>query len=63
MSKYKAVDALKNYLERQDNNIYAEIMQKAQKDSHFAKLVQSLTIDRLNGNNNSLSKNNIIWKV
>lgn len=61
MSKYKAVDALKNYLERQDNNLYAEIMQKAQKDSHFEKLVQSITIDRLNGNN-SLSKNNILWK-
>lgn len=61
MSKYKAVDALKNYLERQDNSLYAEIMQKAQKDSHFEKLVQSITIDRLNGNN-SLSKNNILWK-
>lgn len=61
MSKYKAVDALKNYLERQDNNLYAAIMQKAQKDSHFEKLVQSITIDRLNGNN-SLSKNNILWK-
>ena len=61
MSKFKAVEALKNYLERQENNLYQDIMSKAKKDSHFEKLVQSITIDRLNGNN-ALSKNNILWK-
>ena len=50
-------DDLKDYFESSDD-IYTSVMNKAKKDNHFEKMVQSMTTDRLAGSN-TLIKNNI----
>lgn len=50
-------DELKDYFENGDE-LYSSVMSKAKKDTHFEKMVQSMTTDRLTGDS-SLTKNNI----
>lgn len=55
------VEMLKYYFAMQDSRNYNMIMQAAQKDKRFEKMVQSMTVDRLNGGS-ILAKNNIQFK-
>ena len=55
-SKYKAVDELKAYLQRQKDNQYAEIMEKAKQDKKFESMVQDMTLGAISGKS-KLTKN------
>ena len=52
------IERLKEYFDNRDANNYNAVMQRAQKDNHFEKMIQNMTVDRLAGGS-SLTKNNI----
>ena len=52
------IERLKEYFDNRDANNYNSVMQRAQKDNHFEKMIQTMTVDRLTGGS-SLTKNNI----
>ena len=55
------VEHLKMYFNKKDKYNYKSVMTQAQKDNHFEKMVQSMTVERINGGS-ILAKNNVLWK-
>lgn len=55
------VEHLKMYFNKKDKYNYKSVMAQAQKDNHFEKMVQSMTVERINGGS-ILAKNNVLWK-
>lgn len=51
MSKYKAVDALKQYFDKASDKNYSDVMSKAQKDNSFEKMIQDITFGKATGHN------------
>lgn len=51
MSKYKAVDALKQYFDKASEKNYSYVMSRAQRDNSFEKMITDMTFGKATGHN------------